>query len=237
MDHAGFLDKPLPGLDQPGRVMAETAAAGADAFILTLGSASRQAAELGGAGLWLSVDSGITPPELAVTEAVRLGADGLKCLVYPWWDAQPRSLAEFAAFALACRSWNMPLMAEVLPGGFQAGPELRTAGAIAAGARVAFEAGADVVKTIYPGTPEAFAKVRDYCPAPVIVLGGERANDERAMLQAVRDALDAGAAGVAVGRNIWQHARPGRMTAALASLIHSDATVDEAARHLAATEM
>ena len=232
LDHAGFMDKPLRGLEAPGRVIAEAVGAGADAFLLTLGSAERHAPELGRAGLWLSVDAAPQLADRMAEEALRLGADGVKCLVYPGWDARPDSLADFRALALACRAWNLPVMAEVIPGGFLAGPEQRTPAAIAAGARVAFEAGADVIKTIYTGTPESFATVREYCPAPIIVLGGERASDARALLQSVRDALDAGAAGVAIGRNIWQHPQPGKVTAALAALIHAGASVMSAVNTL-----
>jgi DhnA family fructose-bisphosphate aldolase class Ia len=228
LDHAGFMDKPLAGLEAPGPLVSAAVAAGADAFLLTLGSAERNSAEIGRAGLWLSVEADPRLAEPMVAEALRLGADGVKCLVYPGWEARPNSLADFSALALACRAWNLPVMAEVIPGGFMAGPEQRTAAAIAAGARVAFEAGADVIKTVYTGTPETFATVLGYCPAPVIVLGGDRANDARAVLLSVRDALDAGAAGVAIGRNIWQHPQPGRMTAALAALIHEGASVDDA---------
>lgn len=228
LDHAGFMDKPLRGLESPGEVLRQTASAGADAFLVTPGSASRYSENMGRAGLWLSVDTAPVLAERVVKEALRLGADGLKCMVYPNWDARPNSVADFFALALACREWNLPIMAEVIPGGFMAGPDMRAPEIIAAGARVAFEAGADVIKTIYTGSPESFAKVKAYCPAPIIVLGGERAKDDYTVLQSVRDAMDAGAAGVAIGRNVWQHPHPGKMTAALSTLAHGDTSVDDA---------
>jgi len=63
---------------------------------------------------------------------------------------------------------------------------------------------------------------------PVVVLGGEKLADERSLLEAVAGALEAGAAGVAIGRNIWQHRDPAGMTRALVALVHGGATVDEA---------
>ncbi|HEX7589174.1 MAG TPA: hypothetical protein VF478_12725, partial [Anaerolineae bacterium] len=92
---------------------------------------------------------------------------------------------------------------------------------IAAGARVAMEAGADVVKTFYTGDAESFRAVTENCPLPIIVLGGERAADDAALLQNVRAALDAGAAGGAIGRNVWGHAQPEAIVSALAGVIHS----------------
>ncbi len=228
MDHAAFLDKPLHGLENPGDVIARVAPAGADAFLLPLGSAVRHCRATGRAGIWLSVDT--QPPllERIVETALRNGMDGVKCMVYPGCDTAPDSLANFAALAVECQRWGMPLMAEVIPGGFAAPSETRTPERIAAGARVAMEAGADVVKTFYTGDGESFRSVAEYASVPVVVLGGERAANDRELLASVRGALDAGAAGVAIGRNVWGHSHPDRITRALAAIIHSSATVDQA---------
>ena len=70
------------------------------------------------------------------------------------------------------------------------------------------------------------------CPAPVLIAGGPRMDSERAVLQVVRDTLDAGGTGVVFGRNIWQSPHPARMIQALRHLIHDDGTVAEAAAFL-----
>lgn len=230
IDHAGFMDKPLRGLEHPGDVIRTVVQAGADSLLVTRGSAERSTEAIGCAGLWLSVDT--DPPWLdrIAETALTIGADGVKCMLYPSWNEKPNSAAQFAALASDCRRWNIPIMAEVIPGGFLSGAEMRTAEKIAAGARLAFEAGADVIKTIYTGDPGSFRTVVDYCPAPIVVLGGERAANDRELLNGVRDALLGGAAGVAIGRNVWQHPQPGQITAALAALIHRDMTVEEALR-------
>ena len=221
MDHAGFMDKPQRGLEHPEQVVRGVVRAGADALLLTLGSAQQCAAVAGCAGVWLSVDA--QPPllERIVETALRIGADGVKCMVYPWCTDVPDSLANFGALAAECGKWGMPLMAEVIPGGFSGGPDSRSPEKIAAGARVAMEAGADVVKTFYTGDAESFRAVTENCPVPIIVLGGERAADDAALLQNVRAALAAGAAGVAIGRNVWGHAQPEEITRKLAEVIHS----------------
>ncbi|REJ31817.1 MAG: aldolase, partial [Bacillota bacterium] len=56
--------------------------------------------------------------------------------------------------------------------------------------------------------------------------------DERALLTAVKEALDGGARGVAMGRNIWQHEDPRRMVAAVAAVVHGGATVEQALNEL-----
>lgn len=220
MDHAGFMDQIQRGLENPQHLISETAQAGADAFLLTIGSAQRYAPELGKAGLWLSVDP--RPPFLAnvVDLALQLGAEGVKCMVYPWWDEQPQSVTEFTALAAECHRWGLPVMAEVIPGGFMAKEEMRSVEKIAAGARVAMEAGADVIKTFFVSSAKDFRVVVENCPVPLVVLGGARTSDEQELLNNVREAMAAGAHGVAIGRNIWQHPKPADITATLAKIVH-----------------
>ncbi len=220
MDHAGFMDTVQHGLENPQQLIRDTVGAGADAFLITLGSAQRYAADIGHCGVWLSVDA--QPPflEKIVGTALQIGADGVKCLVYPWWDEQPHSLTHFAALAAECNTWGLPVMAEVIPGGFTAKEDMRTVEKISAASRVAMEAGADVIKTFFAGDAKSFRAVVANCPVPLVVLGGARTADEDELLNNVREALNAGASGVAIGRNIWQHPQPAHITAALAEVVH-----------------
>jgi DhnA family fructose-bisphosphate aldolase class Ia len=222
MDHAGFMDKPLKGLGTPAETIRAVTHAGADAILITLGSALACSEAIGRAGLWLSVDVQPSFTERAVETALRIGADGIKCMFYPWCAEQSNSQAVLAALAADCYAWGLPLMAEVIPGGFGAGEGMRSPQQIAAGARVAIEAGADVIKTFYTGDADSFRQVLNYCPAPVIVLGGERAANDDGLLAGVRAALEAGAAGVAIGRNIWQHAQPAAIAALLRQAVHDE---------------
>ena len=116
-------------------------------------------------------------------------------------------------------------MGEMQPGGFNGGPEQRTAEAIAVAARVAAELGADWVKVPYA---DGFDRVVNTCYVPAVMLGGAKTSDDRATLATIQRAIVAGAAGVAIGRNIFQADDPAAMTAAVASIVHKDATVDEA---------
>lgn len=109
---------------------------------------------------------------------------------------------------------------------------------VAHAASLAADLGADIVKTDYPGTPEQMADVVRACPIPVIVAGGPRTADTEAVLAQVSDALRGGAAGVAMGRNVFQAERPGRTAAAIARLVHESPHVpdrDGVNNHLALT--
>jgi len=127
--------------------------------------------------------------------------------------------------------WNLPVVAESLPGGFPAGPEQRTAEEIAFAARAASELGADVVKTAYTGSTRSFAAVVESSYVPVVILGGA-AGPAEMVLRMVAEAMAAGASGVAIGRNIWQHPHPARMTRAIAAIVHENTSPERALRLL-----
>ena len=63
--------------------------------------------------------------------------------------------------------------------------------------------------------------------APVVILGGSKGS-EAATLATIRAALDAGAAGVAMGRNVFQSANPTAMTRAVVAVVHANASVEDA---------
>jgi DhnA family fructose-bisphosphate aldolase class Ia len=85
--------------------------------------------------------------------------------------------------------------------------------------------GADWVKVPYVA---GFEQVTGSCFKPVVILGGSKRGSVREILAEVRAALDAGAAGITMGRNIFESEDPEAMTAALAAIIHDDASVEKA---------
>jgi DhnA family fructose-bisphosphate aldolase class Ia len=216
MDHAGFMG-PLPGLDLP--TMNTVVAAGVDAVMTTYGTARRaamQAGVLGQAALVVSLDIHAAEPAEQVENALRLGADSVKVLASSGDRAQWTALERYA---LVCERWGMPFQAEVIPGGFDQADK-HTPGNIALVCRQAAEMGADYVKTLYTGDPDSMRRVVEGATVPVIILGGDRATDEASLLRQVREALSAGVAGVAFGRNIWSHADPAAITARLVDAVH-----------------
>ncbi len=226
MDHTSFLDSPVPALASYGRTCEIAAAAGADAFLAPIGSVAHFADAFGRAAVIASVNT--TPPylEVAVEQALAAGADGVKCMVYPFTNDS--SVAEAHRLAADASRFGVPFLAEPIPGGFSAG-DMRSPQIIAAGARIAAESGADMVKTFYTGDPESMRLVVDYASVPVIMLGGSKKEDLRDLLQEVYDAvIVAGCAGAAIGTNIWAASDPASVTRALVGIIHGGMSVDEA---------
>jgi DhnA family fructose-bisphosphate aldolase class Ia len=229
MDHVGFSNKPLPGLMCPEETIRKCVVNGADAIMTTAGTARSCQEQVGEAGLILTISSIERPAiDLAVDTALRMGADAVKVLVYPFQHTPEQSMLNLTWLGAECSAWGMPLLAETIPGGWAGAPEMRAADALAAGARVAAEAGADFIKTFATAEPRDFQTVAGNCPVPVVILGGEKAASDRDLLAGIKAVLDNGAAGVAIGRNIWSQPNPGRIVAAIAAMMHDGASVDEA---------
>lgn len=230
MDHASFMDTGR-SLRYPGRAIRDIVAGGADALIASFGLASRFGACLGRAGLILRVDGGPTmlsggeggwPLLHSAEDALRLGADGVVCMGFPGARGEGETLANLARLASDCRKWGLFLLAEMIPGGFGR-PELHTPENVARAARIGAEAGADAIKTAWTGSRDSFRGVARGCYRPVLARGGEWRESEAEVLAAAADAADAGGAGLAIGRNVWQRPDPGRFTAALCRAVHGGA--------------
>ncbi len=240
MDHAGAMG-PVPGLDDPGRVIEQVLAGGADVIMTTYGVATRFAGAIGGAGLILRVDGGTSmlPEERGgmslvydAIDALRIGADGVVCMGFPGSRFESETLPYLASLVAQCREWELPVLAEMLPGGFEDPARWWTAENIAFACRLGAEMGVDFVKTQYTGDPESFRRVIEATYVPIVVLGGGKTKTAEDLLSTVYDAIQAGAKGVAIGRNIYQHPEPQKITAALAAIIHEGATPGAASKLL-----
>ena len=232
-DH-GLIDGPAQGMAQPAQTLAKIIAGGADAILTSYGLATRFAKEIAPLGLILRLDGGGTKlgamdgpgaQFYTVADALRLGADAVAVSAFPGSPKEEATLETLARIIGEAHRWGLPVMAEMVPGGFDSGPNFRTAETVAIAARVAAELGADWVKIPYASE---FEQVIGRCYVPAVILGGAKKGSERMMLETIQASLLAGSAGVAIGRNIFQADNPAAMTAAVAALLHQNVSVDEA---------
>jgi len=235
LDH-GLLDGPCPGLEKPAETIAKIIDGGADAVLTSYGIARRFARELAPLGLILRADGAATnlgkksdgPSSslfFEVEDALRLGADAVVVTALPGSPKEEATLKNLATMARIAHSWDVPVLGEMVPGGFNSGPEYRTQENIAMSARIGVELGADFIKTPYA---DGFKAVTSTCFCPVVILGGSKRGSERDMLVDIKAAVDAGGAGVAIGRNIFQTDNPAAMTSAVAAILHKGVSVDQA---------
>jgi DhnA family fructose-bisphosphate aldolase class Ia len=238
MDH-GSTEGVMKGFEDPGKLLEQVIAGGADVILTTVGIARHFSKQLSSVGLMIRCDGATSPllerPRELIVDidtVLSLGADAAAAMYFPGIVNGHGSTIYFPHLAAQAHRWNVPIMAEALPYGFEKHKDSHAAEALAATCRMAVENGADMVKTFYTGTRESFKHIVDTCYAPVLVLGGARTSKDEDFLQTIRDAMDAGAAGVVIGRNVWQAPNPTAMTRALVALVHQNASVTDALRLL-----
>lgn len=154
-----------------------------------------------------------------VEEAVRLGADAVSVHVNLGSNDERRQIADLGAVAEGCDRWNVPLLAMVYP----RGPHIvdpHEPDLVAHSAALAADLGADIVKTVHARSTGAMADIVRGCPIPVVVAGGPALADTDDALAQVKAALDSGAAGVAMGRNVFQADDPAAVAQRVAGLVH-----------------
>ena len=236
MDHASVFGT-MPGLEKPGEVIRQVRRGGADAILTTYGVGKRFVKEIGDMGLILRVDGGHSAlaPEwgplrlvYGVQDALRLGADAVGTMGMPGSQFQAQTLPYLSELIGQSAEWNMPVLAEMLPGGFEDPETLWTPENVADACRIGAELGADIIKTTYTGDVDSFARIVEQVYVPIVVLGGSKSDDPRDLLEMIHGAMQAGACGVACGRNIYQSQDPAKMVQAIAAIIHRGATVDAA---------
>jgi 2-amino-4,5-dihydroxy-6-oxo-7-(phosphooxy)heptanoate synthase len=156
-----------------------------------------------------------------VEEALRLGADAVSMHVNLGSLDEHGQIADLAAVSEACEQWNVPLLAMVYP----RGPQIRDPqdpDLVAHAVTLAADLGADIVKTVRASSVAAMADITRTCPVPVIVAGGPALNNPAELRSYVTEALRGGAAGVAIGRNIFQTPDPGASARMVADLVHRE---------------
>ena len=166
----------------------------------------------------------------SMREAVRLNVSAVALSVFVGAPHEHESLTHLAELVDEGEEVGLPVMAITAVGKEL---EKRDARYLALACRVSAELGAHIVKTYYC---DDFAKVVEGCPVPLVVAGGPKLDSDRAALELARNAIDQGAHGIDMGRNIWQSDRPVAMLRALRAIVHERATVAEAERLLASPE-
>lgn len=228
MDHGVTLGA-VGGLGDIRGAVRAVAAGGADGVVVHKGIARQIMPELTASNrcelvVHLSASTSLAPDpnrkELvgSVERAVRLGAAGVSVHVNLASQSEARMLRDLGLVAEDCAAWGMPLLAMMyVRDGSRASeydPEK-----LAHAARVAEELGADIVKVNYTGDPESFARVVEAVRLPVIIAGGPKSSRTEALLAAIRGALQAGARGVAIGRNLFEDADPRALTASIRRIL------------------
>ena len=158
----------------------------------------------------------------SVKDAIKLNVSALAMSIFVGAPHEHESLVSLGNLVNEGEEYGIPVLAVTAVGKEL---EKRDARYLGLACRIAAEFGAHLVKTYYC---ENFEKVVKACPVPVIIAGGPKLATELDALKLTFDAIQSGASGVDMGRNIWQSDYPVAMIKAVKAIVHQNATVKEA---------
>lgn len=164
-------------------------------------------------------NEGIT---LSMKDAVRLNASAVALSIYIGTDHEHQTLINLSKLIDEGEEYGIPVLAVTAVGKEL---EKRDARYLSLSCRIAAELGARFVKTYYC---EDFEKVVKSCPVPLVIAGGPKLKTETDVLRIAYEAIRQGAAGVDMGRNVWQSQNPVAMIKALRAIVHERASLAKA---------
>jgi class I fructose-bisphosphate aldolase len=154
----------------------------------------------------------------SVSEAVRLGAVAVGYTIYLGSEHEPEMFQEFGRMEEEAHHAGLPVIGWMYPRGKAVADPLDN-DVTAYAARVGLELGADIVKVHYTNQPDKFHwVVRSAGKTKVLSSGGEYQGDDHTLQQA-KEVMSSGAAGMAVGRDIWESKNPDDVSAKLNQIV------------------
>ncbi len=152
-----------------------------------------------------------------IEDAIRLGASAMAAQVYIGAEYEHKSISNVVKLIDSGTRYGIPTMAVTGVGADM----VRDARYFGLATRIAAEIGAQLVKSYY--VEEGFEKIVLGCPVPIVIAGGKKLPERDALEMAYR-AIDQGAAGVDMGRNVFQSSNPVGMLQALEQVVHHNMT-------------
>lgn len=185
-------------------------------------------------GSTFSVDFHLTYDAVigSVRDTIRLGGDAIAVGISAGAEKQVEALEMLSSVVEEAHQWGIPVICHAYPTGELWGDRQGSPESVLYAARAAAECGTDIVKTWYTGSAEAFAKIVEGVPTPVVAAGGAPAKEPINVLEQASAVMEAGAIGMTTGRNVWGAKDPGKMVTALKAVVHDGMTPSEALKIL-----
>jgi len=155
-----------------------------------------------------------------VKKAAEMGAVGVGYTIYVGSQFEEQMMVEFSKIEDEAHEQGMIVIAWMYPRGRKVAGRENDRDVVAYGARLGLEMNADFVKVPYTGDPESFSwAVRAAGKTGVLAQGGKKVDWEN-LEEEVSGAMQAGAAGIAIGRNVWQDENPDEVSKKLAEIVY-----------------
>jgi len=226
VDHGYFLG-PTTGLEEPRKTI-EPLLPYADSLMLTRGVLRTSVDANNATPIVLRVSGGTSILKelsneditVSIEEAIRLNVSAMALSIFVGSEYEKETLVSLAKLVDHGERYGIPVLAVTAVGKDMA----RDARYLGLSCRIAAELGAHLVKTYYC---DGFDEVVGSCPIPAIIAGGKKTPELEA-LELTQNAVQHGAVGVDMGRNIFQSDSPVGMIRAVRAIVHERATVDDA---------
>jgi len=226
-DH-GYFQGPTSGLERVDLNIVPLAPY-ADALMLTRGILRSSIPPTYGGGIVLRASAGpsilkeLSDEELAVgiDDAVRLNVQAMAVQVFIGGEFETKSVHNLTRLIDMGNRHGIATLAVTAVGRDM----VRDARYIGLATRICAELGASIVKTYY--VPDGFDRVTAGCPVPIVMAGGKKLAELDA-LRLAHNAVQEGASGVDMGRNIFQSDNPVAMIQAVRAVVHQDHTPEQA---------
>ncbi len=227
VDH-GYFSGPTSGLEKP-RETIETLIPFADSLMLTRGIlrtcvnpniATPIVLRVSGGNSIIGEDLSNEEITVAIKDAIRLNVAAVALSIYIGSKFEHQTIMSLAKLIDEAQDYGIPVLAVTA-----VGKEIeRDVRYLALSCRIACELGANMVKTYYC---EEFEKVVNSCPVPIVIAGGKKIPEKKA-LELAYNAISKGAVGVDMGRNIFQSEAPVAMIKAVRAIVHENYSADKA---------
>lgn len=227
VDH-GYFQGPTTGLENLGKTV-NPLLPYADALMITRGALRNWIPPATDKPIVLRVSGGQSilkelSNEIITTsieDAIRINASAITCSVYIGGEYEKQTIDNLARLVDQGEAYGIPVLAVTAVGKEM----VRDARYLGLACRICVEVGAQMVKTYYC---KDFPEVVEACGnVPVVIAGGKKI-EEKAALEMACHATKDGAAGVDMGRNIFQSDNPVGMVKAVKAIVHENATLAEA---------
>jgi putative autoinducer-2 (AI-2) aldolase len=228
VDHGYFLG-PTEGLELPCRTI-QPLLSHADSLMITRGVLRTSVNPNTDVPIVLRVSGGssIIGEDLSnesittsIEDAIKLNATCLALSIFVASKYEHQTLTALSKLVDEGEKYGIPVLAVTAVGKEMA----RDARYLGLACRIAAELGAHVVKTYYC---ENFERVVEGCPVPVVIAGGKKLSKEIDALELAYNAIEHGAVGVDMGRNIWQSDHPVAMIKAVRAIVHNNSDAERA---------
>ena len=239
IDH-GASDYPNPGLEDVEGLIRQLIAGGVDVILAQKGVVNHYAHLCEGTSTNMVIHYSVSTRHAGLNcnnkvlvghadETLSRGGIGVSSQVNMGSEHEPEMIERMGELNRQAHLAELPAFGMVYARGPNLNPvEADPTNGQAHAVRLAFELGCDAAKTTWTGDKESFTLVTQAAPIPMLVAGGPASNNSLAVLEMVQAAMEAGAAGVCMGRQVFGHEQPEKMAKALVSIVHHGASAQSA---------